>query len=47
VRPGEINDLEARQLAKDIAERIQEELKYPGEIIVTVIRETRVVEYAK
>ncbi|MDP2820701.1 MAG: ribonuclease Y [bacterium] len=47
VRPGEVNDLEARQLAKDIAERIQEEIKYPGEIIVTVIRETRVVEYAK
>jgi len=47
VRPEDVNDLEAHQLAKDVAERIHDELKYPGEIIVTVIRETRVVEYAK
>jgi len=47
VKPEAINDLEARNLAKSIAQRIQEELRYPGEIKVNVIRETRVVEYAK
>ncbi|PIW35199.1 MAG: ribonuclease Y [Candidatus Nealsonbacteria bacterium CG15_BIG_FIL_POST_REV_8_21_14_020_37_12] len=47
VKSEEIDDLEARKLAKDIANRIQEELKYPGEIKVNVIRETRVTEYAK
>jgi len=45
--PKEINDLEAYKLAKDIASRIQEELNYPGEIKVNVIRETRVIEYAR
>ena len=47
VKSEEIDDLGARKLAKDIANRIQEELKYPGEIKVNVIRETRVIEYAK
>ena len=47
VKPEEINDLTAKKLAKDIADRIQEELRYPGEIKVNVIRETRVIEYAK
>ena len=47
VRPQEINDLGAYRLARDIANRVQEELKYPGEIKITVIREMRVIEYAK
>lgn len=47
VRPEEIDDFGAKKLAKEIANRIQEELRYPGEIKVTVIRETRVVEHAK
>jgi ribonuclease Y len=47
VRPEEIDDLRARKLAKEIAERVQSELKYPGEIKVIVIRESRVIEYAK
>ena len=47
VRPQEIDDLKARKIAKEIAEKIQSELKYPGEIKVIVIRESRVVEYAK
>ena len=47
VKPREIDDLASYKLAKDIAFRIQDELKYPGEIKVTVIRENRVVEYAK
>ncbi len=47
VKPEEVDDLAARKLAKEIANRIQEELRYPGEIKVSVIRESRVVEYAK
>ena len=47
VDPERINDLDARRLAKDIAGNIERELKYPGKIKVTVIREQRVIEYAK
>ncbi|MFC1629706.1 ribonuclease Y [Patescibacteria group bacterium] len=47
VRHGEVDDLQAKKLAREIATRIQEELKYPGEIKVVVIRENRIVEYAK
>ncbi len=47
VRPDDINDLEARRLARDIALRIEKELKYPGEIKITIIRETRVIDYAR
>ena len=47
VKPEQIDDLSAKKLARDIAKEIQEELRYPGEIKVTVIRESRVVEYAK
>jgi len=47
VKPEEIDDLSAKKLAKEIANRIQEELKYPGEIKVNLIRESRVIEYAK
>ncbi len=47
VKPSEIDDLQARRVAKEIAKRIQEELKYPGEIKVNVIRENRITEYAK
>lgn len=47
VKPEQIDDLTALKLAKDISKRIQEELKYPGEVKVIVIREKRVIEYAK
>lgn len=47
VKPNEIDDYSAFQLAKDISRKIEQELQYPGEIKVTIIRETRVVEYAK
>ncbi|MCD7033702.1 ribonuclease Y [Metabacillus sp. GX 13764] len=47
VKPDSIDDLEAHRLARDIRKRIEEELDYPGHIKVTVIRETRAVEYAK
>lgn len=47
VKPDNITDLEARKLARDIADKIEKELQYPGEIKVHVIRETRVIEYAR
>ena len=47
VKPEEIDDLSAHKLAKDLAQRIQQELRYPGEIKVNVIRESRVIEYAR
>lgn len=47
VVPTEINDLAAYDLAKNIARKIEEELQYPGEIKINVIRETRVTEYAR
>jgi len=47
VKPEEIDDLTSHKLAKDIAKKIEEEMNYPGEIKVNVIRESRVVEYAK
>ncbi|MDK2959890.1 MAG: ribonucrease [Bacillota bacterium] len=47
VKPEKIDDLAAVRLARDIARRIENELEYPGQIKVNVIRETRAVEYAK
>jgi len=47
VKPEEIDDLATKKLAREVTKRIQEELKYPGEIKVTVIRENRVIEYAR
>ncbi len=46
VRPGEIDDLEAAKMAKTIAAKIEEELTYPGQVKVNVIRETRSVAFA-
>ena len=47
VKPQEVDDLESLRLARDIAKKIEEGLEYPGQIKVTVIRETRSVDYAK
>lgn len=47
VHPDQIDDLKAYRLAKSIREQIEEELQYPGSIKITVIRESRAVEYAK
>jgi ribonuclease Y len=47
VKPGEIDDVACQVLARDIVKRIEEELQYPGQIKVTVVRETRATEYAK
>lgn len=47
VTPDKIDDFRARELAREIATRVENEMKYPGEIKVNVIRETRVIEYAR
>jgi ribonuclease Y len=47
VKPEDVDDLEAVQMANDIAKNIEESMQYPGQIKVTVIRETRAIDYAK
>ena len=47
VTPEKVSDAEAKIMAHDIAVKIEQELKYPGEIKVTMIRETRIIEYAR
>jgi ribonucrease Y len=47
VRPDDIDDFAAQRLARDIAAKIQETMQYPGQIKVSVIRETRHIDYAK
>jgi len=47
VKPEEVDDLTAKKMAREIANQVQDELKYPGEIKVTLIRENRVIEYAR
>ena len=47
VRPEQIDDLTAARLARDVAQKIQDTMQYPGQVKVTVIRETRSVDYAK
>jgi ribonuclease Y len=47
VTPSEVSDLEAKNIAREIALRVENELKYPGEIKVVVIRESRTIEFAR
>jgi len=47
VRPEDVDDLSSIRMARDIAKRIEETMQYPGQIKVTVIRETRAIDYAK
>ena len=47
VEPSKIDDNEAMQMARNIAQQIEQQLKYPGQIRVTVVRETRCVDYAR
>jgi ribonuclease Y len=47
VRPEDIDDLESIRMARDVAKKIEETMQFPGQIKVTVIRETRAVDYAK
>jgi len=47
VKPEEVDDQASLRMARELARRIEEELLYPGQIRITVVRETRCVEYAK
>jgi ribonuclease Y len=47
VRPDDIDDLASSRLARDVVKKIEEQLQYPGQIKVTVIRETRAIDYAR
>ncbi len=47
VQPGEVSDEEAFMLARNIARKVEDDLQYPGQIRVTIVRETRCVEFAK
>ena len=47
VKPDQIDDIEAMRLARDVSKKIEESLEYPGQIKVTVVRETRATEYAR
>jgi ribonuclease Y len=47
VKPDDIDDVAAQVLARDVAKRVEQELQYPGQIKITVVRELRSVEYAK
>jgi ribonucrease Y len=47
VKPEDVDDVAAQVLARDLAKRVEQELQYPGQIKITVVREIRSVEYAK
>jgi ribonuclease Y len=47
VKPDEIDDLDSMRLARDVSKKIEESMEYPGQIKVTVVRETRASEYAR
>ena len=47
VQPEKISDIEANELSRKISQQIQNELKYPGQIKVVVIREVRAIDYAR
>jgi ribonucrease Y len=47
VSPDEVSDLEAKKIAREIAKKIEQDLKYPGEIKIVVIRENRIIEFAR
>jgi len=47
VKPDKVNDDASIILARDVAKKIEEEMEYPGQIKVVIVRETRAVDYAK
>ncbi|MCH7837926.1 MAG: ribonuclease Y, partial [Chloroflexi bacterium] len=47
VKPEQIDDMEAMRLARDVSKKVEESLDYPGQIKITVVRETRAVDYAR
>ena len=47
VRPEDVDDISAQVIARDIAKQVEEELQYPGQIKITVVREIRATEYAR
>ena len=47
VKPETIDDMASARLARDVAKKIEETMPYPGQIKVTVVRETRATEYAR
>jgi ribonuclease Y len=47
VNPDNITDIEAKNLSRDIAQKIEKDLRYPGEIKVVTIRENRIINYAR
>ena len=47
VKPEDVDDIQAQMIARDIAKQVEEELQYPGQIKITVVRETRAIEFAK
>jgi ribonuclease Y len=47
VKPDDVDDIQAQIIARDIAKQVEEELQYPGQIKITVVRESRAIEYAR
>jgi ribonuclease Y len=47
VKPDAVDDIQAQVIARDIAKQVEEELTYPGQIRVTVVRESRATEFAR
>jgi ribonuclease Y len=47
VKPTDVDDIQAQVIARDVAKQVEEELTYPGQIRVTVVRESRAIEFAR
>ena len=47
VKPDSVDDIQAQVIARDVAKQVEEELTYPGQIRITVVRESRAMEFAR